>query len=462
MRPLLPAVLLLAACTCGRDTGTGTALPDDSTTDTGMSVPDVSLALHPDMATLVIATWTVEHPVDHCWLRYGFEGDTWLTTPAASCDEGEHRQAILGLPAQTTLQVQLVLEHGGPEHPGALQTFTTGALPDALLTPTLEIWDLPRSSPEPWLLVAIEAYEGAYYDGPYWQIVLDRQARVVWYRALPAGLSSTFPRPSRDGSHLVTERVDRFGLAGGLPAVLQRTSLDLSRQEEIEVPGLRFPWDEASDGSIYYFDRELEGEAWLSRLHPDGQRERLWDCAAWIADRCADTWCCEANAVVLEPGRGSLLWSMWATDTVLEIDLTSMEVVHSWGKLEGSWATDPADATFELQHYPNFTPSGTLLVSTHTPDMRLRQLAREFELDEEASVLRQIWSHSAEADLYAQYQGEAVRLGNGNTLLNYGAAGVIQELDPAGELAWSARWPEPWMLGHTTLLDDLYALNEGP
>jgi hypothetical protein len=462
MRALLPACLLLAACTCGHDSATGTGDPLDTDPDTGLAIPALELSLHPDMATLVQASWSVERPVERCWLRYGFEDDAWFDTPVDDCDAGEHSQAILGIPPQASLQVQLVLEHDGQAYPGPLQAISTGALPADLLTPVLEHWDPALASGEPWLLLAIEAYDDAYYDGPYWQLIVDRQGRVVWYRALPSGLSSTFPRPSRAGSHIVTERVDRFGLAGGQPAVIQRVSLDLTHSQELEIPGLRFPWDEAGDGSIYYFDREAEGEAWLSRLAPDGTHERLWDCAAWIADRCTDTWCCEANAVVIQPSRGSLLWSMWATDTVLEIDLSTTTVLHSWGQLEGSWATDPSDAVFELQHYPDFTAAGTLMISTHTSDMRMHQVAREFELDEHAEVLRQVWSHTAATDLYAQYQGEAVRLANGNTLLNYGSAGALQERDASGELAWSIAWPEPWMLGHTTLIPDLYALSEGP
>ena len=462
MPRLLPACALLAACTCGRDTATGTGAPTDTVHDTGLAVPALTIGLHPDMVTIVQGLWTVERGVDRCWLRYSFEDDAWFDTPARSCEPGDHTQAVLGVPQQQALQVQLVLELDGEEHPGPLQAIATGSLPEALLSPALEASTPSLSGGDPWVLLAIEDFDGAYYDGPYWQLIVDRQGRVVWYRALPSGLSSTFPRPSRDGTHVVTERVDRFGLAGGQAAIIQRLSLDLERSQELEVPGLRFPWDEAADGSIYYFDRQQEGEAWLSRLLPDGSHERLWDCAAWIVDRCTDTWCCEANAVVVQPERGSLLWSMWATDTVLEIDLTTTTVLHSWGRLEGSWATDPGDAVFELQHYPNFTPDGTLVVSTHTADMRMHQLAREFELDEQAQMLRQVWSHSADVDHYAQYQGEAVRLTNGNTLLNYGSAGVLQELTAQGEIAWSIAWPEPWMLGHTTLVADLYALTEGP
>ena len=452
----LPYLVLLALA-CQRDP------PEESdpTDDTSTPMPAVSIAQHQDMVTLLEASWTMDDTVDACWLRYQVDDEGWRDTPARACSPGPQQQTILGLPPDSEVQVQLVTARDDRQRLGEPVLATTGALPLPELAPGLDLWDASQTTDHPWLLLALERYDGAYYDGPYWQIVLDRRGRVVWYRALPSGLSSTFPRPSRDGTHIVAAQIDRFGLAGGQPALIQRFGPSLAWMEQVEAPGLRFAWDEASDGSVYYFDRETEGEGWLSRIDRQGQRERLFDCAAWIADRCTDTWCCEANAVVLEPSRGSVLMSLWATDTVLEIDLETATVRHSWGQLEGSWQTEPASARFDLQHYPNFTPEGTLLVSTLAPDLLLQHRVREFTLDESAQVLREQWSWGEGQDLFPQYQGEALRLDNGNTLMNFGAAGAIREITGAGALAWSLTWSEPWLLGHMSLVDDLYALDQG-
>jgi len=454
MRAVLPMLLALA---CSPDP----TVDSEGDSAAELSHPALSVSVHPELSTLVTVGWTMDRPAERCWLRYGVTDEDPRSTPSSSCAAGAHSQVLLGLPADVEIELHLVIQLEGETHDGPAHSTRTDAPPATLVVPQLESWDPALSDGSPWLLGAVEGYGGGYYDGPYQQFILDRQGRVVWYRQLEDGLSSTFPRVSRDGTHIISERVDRFGLAGGQPGVIQRMGVDLTVLSELEVPGLRFAWDEADDGSIYYFDREAEGEGWLSRISTDGTRERLFDCVSWIADRCTDTWCCECNAVVLVPERGSVLMSLWATDTVLEVDIDSHSVRHSWGQLDGSWATEPESAGFELQHYPVLTSAGTLLVATQVPDAMLQHRIREYSLDEHDQVLRELWSWGEGEDLFAQYQGEALRLDNGNTLMNFGSAGAIREITGDGQLAWSVDWSDGAMLGHTTLVGELYALAPG-
>ena len=148
--------------------------------------------------------------------------------------------------------------------------------------------------------------------------------------------------------------------------------------------------------------------------------------------------------------------------TVLEVDLQDGAIVRQWGALEGSWSFDPPEAGFDWQHYPNFTDSGSLLVSTHVPGEEGQQRAREYNLHGKSETLVEIWSYGEGMSDYAEYAGEAIRLDNGNTLINYGSGGVLREVTAGAEVSWELIWPESLLLGHNTLLDDLYALNEGP
>ena len=48
--------------------------------------------------------------------------------------------------------------------------------------------------------------------------------------------------------------------------------------------------------------------------------------------------------------------------------------------------------------------------------------------------------------------------------MGYGSGGALVEVTPDGELAWEILFAvDEWtfQIGHMTLLDDLYALNEG-
>ncbi len=453
-RALIAGALLAGACSA----------PPGDTGDTPAPapLPPPALAPHASVPSIIVASWEMERGLEACWLRWSLDGLAWQQTPRRACPAGEQRQLLLGVPAGAKARVQIVAEERGIQRRGPGQTVRAAPLPSPQLQPQLDAWVPGSSSEAPWLLLALERDDGGYYDGPYWQIILDRRGRVVWYHQLDDGLSSTFPTVAASGDHLVSERLDRFGLAGDQPPVIQRRSLDLSTQQEHEAPGLRFAWGEAPDGSIYYFDREQDDEGWLSRLDPQGQRERIFDCATWIRDRCTDTWCCETNAVVVQPDRGSVLMSLWASDTVLEIDTSTHELRHVWGQLEGAWTTEPAEAGFDLQHYPTVTAEGTLLLTTHVPGQPGQHRVREYSLDEQAQALVQRWSWGEGQELFARYQGEALRLDNGNTLMNFGTAAAIREHHPEHGIVWSLTWSEPWLLGHMTPIQDLYPLLDGP
>jgi hypothetical protein len=157
-----------------------------------------------------------------------------------------------------------------------------------------------------------------------------------------------------------------------------------------------------------------------------------------------------------------VLWSTYWGDWIAEIDLGSGAPRWHAGALPEGWRIDPVEAALDLQHYPNFTPEGTLLVSTHIPGKEGEQRARELRLDDSQSTLTQVWSYGEGAEGWARYSGEAVRLANGNTLLNYGTGGEVREIGADGAIVWSLRWGDTRTLGHTQLVGDLYALNRGP
>ena len=99
-----------------------------------------------------------------------------------------------------------------------------------------------------------------------------------------------------------------------------------------------------------------------------------------------------------------------------------------------------------------------MLVSTHVPGFQGQQRAREYTLDEENQTLVEIWSYGDEVPHYAIYAGEALRLDNGNTLINYGSEGALREVTHELRTAWQVDWDSDYLLGHMTLIDDLYAL----
>ena len=268
---------------------------------------------------------------------------------------------------------------------------------------------------------------GESYTGPYWLFLVNRAGQVVWYHEVGFWVTM-FPRAAGHGGYVAFDRHSLLDATGEYSTVTKMT-LDGTRTEEIATPGLGWCWDETDDGSLLYDRNKGVAEVTIEELSPDGTSRTIWDCAAWQATWDPDKENCYTNTINWVPETDSILWSTYWGDWVAEVDRQSGDVLWHAGALPDGWTID-ADAGFDLQHYPNYTPDGTLLVSTHVPGQDEQQRAREFVVDHASQALTEVWAYGEGVEGYAQYSGEAVRLDNGNTLLNYGTGGEIREVDP--------------------------------
>jgi hypothetical protein len=411
-------------------------------------VSDVAIEVHPEVETLLSVSWTQEVDASSAQVEYALDGEPWRSTPARAVPAGPASELLLGLPADAEVRVRFAQQIDG-EDMVADESWTgsTGSLPEDLPVPTLVAWDPELAAPEPYLLLTVGLSD--WYAGPWWLLILDRQARVVWYRALPVGETTVMSRVSADGTHVTWGEADWFETER---SVIQRSTLDDAWSETVPAPGMAYTYDELPDGTLAYdaWDDQWVG---LRTLAPDGTRTEVWDCLAWLPED-RERWNCGTNTVLWSPARGTYTWSLYDLDTVLEVDPTR-GVVGSWGD-DG---LDPIDAGLQLQHYPNWTAAGTLLLHTQDDGEKEVQWAREFAWDESTNALSEVWSYEAD-DRYADCSGEAVRLANGNTLINYGCGQAVREIAPDGITTWELN--TGCLVGHQTLIADLYALNRGP
>jgi hypothetical protein len=81
---------------------------------------------------------------------------------------------------------------------------------------------------------------------------------------------------------------------------------------------------------------------------------------------------------------------------------------------------------------------------------------REYAIDDVAKTLRQVWSWKDGRGTRTLYAGEAHRLPNGNTLVNYGTTPLIREVTSEGDIVWEIGWSEQSFVGRSVFLDDLY------
>ena len=438
------------------------------------AVSNVEIALHDNINTVLWVSWDQKEPADATWLEFGLDGEAPMTSRPGTGALGPHRDVVLGVPGDAEVTVRIVSKTGTAAIQTSEHRFRTGPVPARMPKPKVLSYSPELASPDRWLFGSVEDSAGGspynYYFNTFWLYIMDRQGRIVWYYADPSSNATTsFQRRARDGGYIVLEK--RCYSCRGFEESILKMTLDRSYFESIPVDGLADAIDVTSDGSLLYDARDE-----LRELDSSGQVRTIWSCR----DHFGGGLSCYTNTINWDPARDSVLMSYPYRGTVVEIDRQSGELVAQFGNAKGSWEFAPPRSTppnawkFEFQHFPNFTPSGSLLVSSHMPGCTRTEVPVanqhafvEFDVDRTRQRLTEKWRYTAGPE-WPRAKGMAIRISNGNTLANYGTGGVIREITPDQRTAFHVKFDVPEgddffnkMVGHNELIDDLYALN-GP
>jgi len=464
--PILGLVAVFLFSSCGNDDD----VDDSDGTDTSGTdgyISDVQVEVQDTINTILVVTWSQDVAVDEVFLRFTFENDEWMESYPKSGEVGENREVILGIPGDTDVTFHVVLTQSGKEMESIAYQGTTGSVPAGVPNPMIDSYNPSQASPNRWLFGSVEAkvHEDDYYTGPFWLYIIDREGRIVWYYAdLADNPIIGFPRISRDGRYIYYGNRCPWDQYNEFISTVDKMTLDLEYYEEIEIP----LWDNVDmtdSGSLLFNTPDFNGfsDVWLREYMSDGTTRDIWNCSE-VFDYCY------SNTVNWNPLDDTVLLSFPYSNTVVEIDRVTGDMVGQYGEAPGSYSFDNPQLGFGFQHYANITPEGTLMVSSHIPNIEGEHAFMEFVIDRDNEVLLDEWIYR-EGDEWADAMGEAHRVpnGNGNVIANYGTGGVIKEITPAKTTAWYVEfvWFDEGtmfnrMVGHCTLLDDLYAINQGP
>ena len=431
---------------------------DDTAAPVGIAVSDVSVEEHDDVSSVLIVEWTQDQAVDAAWLEFTFEDDVWMSSPAEAGEAGAHSEVILGVPAETDVEFVIVNQVGEELFLSETFTETTGDLPHELHEITVHAYDAKGASTEGYLMGTVSESSGSGgYGSVMWVYIIDRQGRYIWYHEVPGSRLSLYSQVSADGTHILFDGTTNYVWSGDYEPAIWRATLDFEMFEETELPGFSFAFDETDDGALLY-DHHANARTLVER-DSDGKEREVWSCTAYLQSIGANANTCPPNSVVWLRSTDSVFWSMYYNDTIVEIDRETGDVLRQMGQLSGGYTFDPADSVVDYQHYPSLTPDGNLITSTHTLN-KYEQRASEWTIDDETQTLTEVWRFD-EAPYYASYGGEAYRLDNGNTIIEYGTGGAVIELTYDQEIVWDLEWDNSPLLGHVNFIEDLYALNVG-
>ena len=447
LRTVAMPALLLVACKNTDDTAAGLAFSA------------ITASLNERIESVVYLDWE-QHQTGTAWVEFSGDGESWLTSPAQTVDAGHQQAMLLGIPYDVEAQYRLVFDDGEGESltESQLGTIQTGQQPDGV--PTLEVLAAQEDRWDPdtqYVLGSIDELSDLGTSVATWVFVFDRQGRVVWAWGTPKERATIHPRLSWDGTDLLIDCNSFYALFdNGAESQIARLKIDGTEVAWYDAPGLHHPFTDAPDGSLLWGAADGWGQT-LERLHPDGTQEQLWVCSDFYDTIGYDDSYCSSNTVTWDEPSGHVLFSLYSSDSVVELDPTTGESLRWFGHLPDAWSFDPEDSAFWWQHGVHYTEAGTLLVSAKETENGDETVVREYELDEDSQALVQVWSFGDGEGVYGPEMGEAHRLPNGNTLHNYGSGARVREITPEGVVVWDLTFSSGTYLGRTTPIDDLYA-----
>lgn len=133
---------------------------------------------------------------------------------------------------------------------------------------------------------------------------------------------------------------------------------------------------------------------------------------------------------------GGIILSFRNLGAIVKLDPTSHKVLWQMGgaRNQFTFINDPLNG-FGGQHSVRVLPNGHFIVFdngvTHTPQT---SRAVEYVLDESAKTATMVWQYAPSPALFNQFTGSVQRLSNGNTVIAWTNAGLVDEVGPDGTL----------------------------
>ena len=444
--------------------------------DPARGIRGLEAVLSPDVGLVVELFWDSQ-AVGDAWVEFGTSEDRSRSTPVTRDDGTHHTARLLGLPPLSTVYYEVFTDEGDGVVSKRGEIVTDG-LPPGLPELSLEVHPGRDVSSEPYLLAAVLGVE-------CFVLAVDRSGEVLWYRTITAEQHRKMP---------VKVAFDDFssGLVVGnffmdFLALVSQESPASSDALFLDMGGeLVDQWDlgvahhdlvQLPDGSMAtlgvdvrdWYDPERDEQVTvmgdiLVLVEPDGERTELfntWDWSEpWVHDRFyqmseeyAD-WT-HGNGLSYDSASDCFLLSLGLLDTILEISRSTGEVLREFGP-DGYAVQD--GRSFVYQHGPHWTEQGTLLMSSWVGS-ESRVMAIEYEVDDEAGVLEQVWSYGENEGFTSMAGGQALRMDNGNTLINTGYLGLLVEVSPEGQPVWELASSMGHVFTSVSFFEDFYRLD---
>lgn len=415
------------------------------------------------------------------FFEYGSQATGWFRT-ATSAPAVEHRLPIIRLRPDTTYQLRAFgLDGAGCPSLFAATEIISGDLPVQLRRISVEAQ-------------GHQSFQLAFMDVRVsqssfrWLVAYDRDGQAVWY--FPLSRETLGQSPGQHGAGIVRLANGNFVTLPGQANLalelspdarplrrirLADTSIDSLHHDLLDLPDGRLLFifserriiDDTVNGGppdlrirgdgLYLYDPDASTaqRAWsaFDALDPTERPEHWRDLHARTGLNDDTDWPNWNHTNAVSMGRrGNYLLTMRHMDQLISLspDFATVE----W-RLGGPGSTftfpDPSDR-FWAPHAAYELPNGRLLLFDNGKFRPEGEYSRalELELDFSTMTARKVWEYRAEPDIEADRVSNAIRMPNGNTLVNFGfrfddpaAPVVLVEARPDGTAAWTQSMTYP-------------------
>ncbi len=419
------------------------------------------------MVTLVEVNWTTDEP-GYSWVEYGTTQAMELSTDVSSEATTDHSFLLYGVPALSDIYVTAYTEIDG-EVLTSFAEISTPNVPSNLPDPTVTVFDEDRADSSLYIVGSILGENNLLF-------AINREGEWLWYTEPDDTLCTFDTQISRDGHGLV---YNLFAMDNSLHhGYLNHIGIDGQVTDEFITVGAHHAFAQLPDGNTAVIVADVRdwqnpgtgevetvvGDA-IQEIDAEGNLQTIFSTWDWSDPWVHEDWDVEyypgmkdwthGNSLAYYEDRDTYLISLANIDTVLEVNRTTGDVVRSFGpRMEYDYlpGTPPAD----FQHDAQLTPQGTLIMTSRIEHDHT--LGIEYSIDESTKTLEEVWSYGDDANLLAITQGQITILPNGNTLVNFGTAGVIREVTPEGDVVWELQADAGSWFGYVELFNDFYAL----
>ena len=188
-----------------------------------------------------MVSWEQDEASDATWIEYSFDGTDLDSTPVTARAAGSHEQALLGIPTETEVSIQLHQDVDGVVSSSAPVTATTGDLPNALRRAFVNVLEPTGISPERDMLGTMSAgTSSSGYGGPCWVFIMNREGEFVWFWEVPSSRLSMFAQVATAGDHIVFDGTTYYVWDSSTEPQIWRATLDLAYFDVTEVDDFGF------------------------------------------------------------------------------------------------------------------------------------------------------------------------------------------------------------------------------